>query len=477
MREIELTDPGFIEKLSKLHMPPNGGVVERSRMKFYFDRAAVTRIPAEALIPQSVKVAYRDCMDRVFERRDGVLECMGIQPGRIDLNSIWSGIGTKMTLSYAVFERAFDELNEKSSPGYPFVYHYRSNSEIDKSVLYETVNEVLNKWLLYVFDWDRKRPDLMDDVQLFLEGLSWPVMVFVKMEPTGESKIARLIYGVSVVMNIIGRIFFGNFLRELPYTVGKAQHEVGIDMETEAGLDNFDRGISRVFSMAMKKGLLVESSDVQGWEYMVREWMNKSWYSSLIKRRVHKCDEFSRRLIAMYCLMESRALAIDSDGFVHKLRFSIMCSGRPTTHVANSDMRDALADVILVLSDVSASLEDIPSDANGDDCIEVSFSDKIKVYDQMGFVVTDRLLQTPDEIRYCSQILKRGADGKLVRVPDSLAKSFFNAMNEYDKEENLIGIFSHIRNHPGKKAFGRGLLWAVRLNQWEESVELPIEIE
>jgi len=484
MYEVERHDSGFLEKLSKLHMPPSGGDVERGRMKFYLDRAAATRLPAEALLNQqenlSVKSMYRDCMDNVFARRDGALDGMGIQPARIDLNSIWSGIsfnGAHLILKREVFDRAFDELNEKSNPGYPSVYEYASNADLNKDILYETVSQVLRKWLSCVYDWDRRRPDQMDSLQLFKEGLSWPVMVFVKMEPTGESKIARLIYGVSVVMNIIGRIFFGDILRELPYTVGKAQHEVGIDMETEDGLNCFDNGIRRVFKMAHKKELFVESSDVQGWEYMVREWMNRAWYASLVKRRVHKKDEFTKRLIAMYCLMEAKALAIDSDGYVHQLPFCIMCSGRPTTHVANSDMRDALADTILAFNRVSVTLEDIPSDANGDDCIEVSFKGKSDIYENLGFVVTDRLRQTPDEIRYCSQILRRGADGKLVRMPDSLAKSFFNAMNEFDSEESLMGIFSHIRNHPGRKAFGRGLLWAARLNELRCDLELPFELE
>jgi hypothetical protein len=129
----------------------------------------------------------------------------------------------------------------------------------------------------------------------------------------------------------------------------------------------------------------VKSSDVQGWEYNARRFMADQWFKSFAKRARLPRDEWHAHLMKMYHIAEVKMLVVDSDGFVHKLPFYITLSGKPTTHIENSDNRAALADTINGYDRLPPMM--MPSATNGDDCVEKLRNPK--GYDALGFVVTD----------------------------------------------------------------------------------------
>jgi hypothetical protein len=433
--------------------------VERSRMEFYVDRACKTRFVdgVEIVVDDEFQKRYRRAMARLFNQRpppDAYSREVLFPQGR---------------LNRKLFDKACCSLNMDSSPGYPFVYLWRQNSCVDLDWLYLLAEELMMKWMnITLEDFER-----LEALEAFERGLAYPAMSFVKGEPTAESKIARLIYGVALATNVVGRMLMGEYLIHLPETNKNAQHKVGLDMYTQPGLEDLFKCYDRLHDLAEKQGKPVDTNDIQGWEYQSRLWMSRIWSECYIDRMKgdNVLDGVHEHLLRCYQKANEKTLIIDSDGNVHQLPIYITLSGKPTTHIENSDDRDALADAINGFDELPAF--ELPSLANGDDCAEINVHPNM--YNELGFVVTDRVHQLRDELNYCSQKFLR-KDGKIVRIPDGLAKSFFNAMQASGKYDALIGIFAHVQNHPGMKAFVEAISLAHKINTGEESAELPFEV-
>jgi hypothetical protein len=268
-------------------------------------------------------------------------------------------------------------------------------------------------------------------------------------------------------------MLMGEYLIHLPETCKSAQHKVGLDMYTQPGLQNLFACHDKLHDLAEREGKPVNTNDVQGWEYQTRLWMSRIWNDCFIDRMKGESvlDGVHEHLLRAYQKANEKTLIIDSDGNVHKLPIYITLSGKPTTHIENSDNRNALADAINGFEDLAAY--ELPSLANGDDCEEIDVhSNK---YVELGFVITDKCHQTRDDLNFCSQKFLR-KDGKIVRIPDGLAKSFFNAMQASGKFDALMGIFAHVQDHPGMRAFVDATALAHKLNTGEETAELPFEV-
>jgi hypothetical protein len=428
-------------------------------MEFYVDRACKTRFVdgVEVVVSDEFQKRYRRAMVRLFNQRpppDAYSREVLFPEGR---------------LNRKLFDKACCSLNMDSSPGYPFVYIWRENSMVDLDWLYILAEELLLKWMNIKLD-DFEN---LEALEAFKMGLVFPAMSFVKGEPTAWMKIARLIYGVSLVTNVVGRMLMGEYLIHLPKTNKECQHKVGLDMYTQPGMEDLFKCYDKLHDLAEKMGKPVVSDDIQGWEYQTRLFMSRTWNDCYIDRMrgENELDGVHEHLLRCYQKANEKTLIIDSDGNVHKLPIYITLSGKPTTHIENSDNRDALADAINGFDELSAF--ELPSLANGDDCAEIDVHPNM--YEEFGFVVTDRVHQTRNEFNFCSQKFLR-LGGKIVRVPDGLAKSFFNAMLASDKYDALIGIFAHVQYHPGMRAFVDAVTLAHKLNSGEESAELPFEV-
>jgi len=482
VRDLDKADPGLHKKLLKLHLPPTGGDVERGRLVFYLQRAAETRFsaPDEDGKRWEVKPApefilrYEKAMDRLFIQRKLARAKKGLPASKSAHSLDWWSDYDKV-VDRDVFDVVWASVNKDSSPGYPLVYLAKTNEDLDVDIVYDLVNETLRKWL----DMDIEKVDLKDRVGLFGSGASWPTMAFVKMEPTDEGKIARLIFGVSVVMNVIGRLLFGDYVGALKDTWSECQHKVGLDMYSVEGLELARNSFSKLFALAEKKGVGVVSDDVQGWEYQVRTWMSHAWYKSYMKYCVAEMDCDLTHLIRCYVAMEGAALCITSSGEVFNPPFHITASGKFTTHIENTDTRAALADTINGFEELDP--EELPSATNGDDCVSLDMG-QADVYVKLGFKITDQVSQSLDAVKFCSQVFTDyvdETDGKVrwCRKPDGLAKPLYNAIVVQDKVDALLGIYSHVRNHPGASLFYKANALAFKLLKREENAELPFKVD
>jgi len=346
-------------------------------------------------------------------------------------------------LRRSVFNNAVLHLKGDSSPGYPFS-HIDRNDKVDPLELYEFVNETLKIWInfdLTIYsDFDR-----VALCELALQcGFAWPTTLFVKGEPTKQEKVARLIYGVSIVMNIIGRILFGDYLGHVKTTWSRATHKVGMDFTTPQGIALVGAYAERIIS-GMVDGDEFVADDIQGWEYQERAAMHFAWHNCYLRRA--KATAFHRQIQLCYAMAENLALVIDSDGYFHCKPFHTMDSGKVTTHLQNSDERGALA---LMDYCISRRLSYPPSRpvaaTNGDDCITAK-GPGVPFSTRLGFVHTDIVVCNRSEFYFSSQEFYFDCD-EWKRKPDSLAKSMFNMLVSSDPNV-IFDILAYISGHEG----------------------------
>lgn len=431
-----------------MHLPPTGGPVERDRLLYYVTRASKTRLSGGVEVEPSSRFLddYDDAMDRLFAQRE--------PPKAFSHEELFPD----GHLCKKRFSEALLQINPDSNPGYPLVYLFSKNREVDTDMLYALCDELLLLWLT---DTDENF-SRMTPMEAFLGGYSYPSMCFVKGEGTSREKVARLIYGVSLVMNAIGRVLYGDYLMDMNKTWDTAQHKVGLDFSSEEGCRKYMNNYQRLF-----KGTKVGSNDVQGWEYQMRLWMSQAWTEAYIRRA--KAHGTHAHLLRVYLIFESKALVADSQGYLHELPFYIMRSGKPSTHTENSDTRAALADTINGYA--RAPVDDIPSVTNGDDAQERLVNPG--GYEELGFVVTDRVETTPTRSLFSSQVFEEGPEG-LRRYPDGLAKLVFSVTTKTGNVSAVADILMHCRQHPGFSTFCNFVKWAAIVQEGEETVELPM---
>lgn len=366
-------------------------------------------------------------MDRVFSQRP--------PPRTFKPSDVFGEDGN---LRMSVFSRAFAHVNPTSTPGFPFL-KVASNSMLNPMDVYTAVNDLIKKWTLF-------SDFTLDARELFLRGYAPPAHVFIKSEPTGESKIARLIYGVSVILNVIARIIFGDYLTSIATTWYTASHKVGLDFNTSSGLDKL-RSFTRTLAASQKKlGCQLVSDDIQGWEYQCREWMHKAWHDSYLKSA--KATMFHKHLQSVYAHIERNTLIMLSDGELYRLPFFIRLSGVVTTHLQNSDERSALADTDLCFefNVVPEKLPLITSMTNGDDCVRLK-GPRNDISTGLGFVHTDVREEDLDGVfNFCSQEFFTSEPG-LLRRPGSLAKSVYNLISRKDVDDGFHAIMLYIMTH------------------------------
>lgn len=442
--------------------------MEKDRLKFYLNRASETRLHDEMdeeawqAVPEGEamlmnahnrvwlehtlfdndKKLYMKYMLDIFDERPA--------PLTFERNQIFDG----NSLRQEVFDAAYTHIRGESSPGYPFHAEYAMNDEVPKDLLKMHVESLLLRW-------EHSTEESTAD-KAFYNGWLYFAHIFVKGEPTKEDKVARLIFGVSLVMNMIGRILMGDYLLDVSKTWGSACHKVGMDMYTEKGVEKLDNFFSKVFDSAEKHDMRVVSDDIQGWEFQGRKWMHDIWHHCYLHRA--KATSYHRKIQLMYARMEASRYVMFSDGVVFKLPYYITLSGKPTTHLQNSDERAALAK--LDCGEIfKARRQGVLCATNGDDCVApmveelIVDEDNDMISHNLGFVHTDKVVQTRDRVNFSSQIFLRGEDGKMKRIPDGMAKTFYDAC-ENSELESRLGKELHFKDHPALEDY-KGLLECV----------------
>jgi len=315
-----------------------------------------------------------------------------------------------------VFNLATRGVNRSSAPGYPF-QRFASNSDVLDLAYYELyleVNSVMQYWLNTGLPAGVPTDEVC--VNLLLNRCVPPCTLFVKGEPTDKDKVARLIYGMSLVTNVISRILFGDWIGALKSTWVTNNHKVGMDMYTTEGLDALFTSAIDLFNTSYP----VVSDDIQGYEYQTRFWMTQDFLLEYL--RAADATPFQHHMVVQYLRAERHMLVLDSDYCFHRIHFYIRYSGTLLTHAANSFERAALADM-----DFNTIGDGPSSMTNGDDCVARSDGTPIEdlVTTRLGFVHKYVVAQSRDRLNFCSQLFLEEKNG-YKRVPDGLSKLLAN---------------------------------------------------
>lgn len=345
-----------------------------------------------------------------------------------------------------IFDRACSHLNSKSSPGFPYS-KYATNADVPASELYMDVNDMLKRWLSIELPNELEYSD-EQKLWFFNKGLAPPAQIFVKSEPTKSDKVARIIYGLSSVMNVIARILFADYLQSVNETWGVCSHKVGMDMYTSAGLKTLNQNFQTIFNTVPNSEVI--SDDVQGWEYMDRPEFQRIWHEIYMEQA--NATPFHRRLQTVYACVERAMLVIDSDSYVHSIPFYITFSGKVTTHLQNSDERAALAEVDY--GTYNTLLQTTVT--NGDDCLAARpKGSKPEFSTSLGFIHTDEVVQKQNHLNFSSQhfITSQGSD-ETIRIPDGVHKAVYNLLCG-PNDESYRGIMTHLENFKGRPSIER----------------------
>lgn len=422
-------DPGLLQSLAKLHTPPRGGPTERRKIFDYITRASLTRLSdgVEKEFSKNAKKKYDSYMKSLFSKCEPTPDYC------------WDAILEDGNLKLGVFEQLWARIKKASTPGFGFS-EYASNEDVGASLAYSIFNEMLLKWKeVDVTELRAKRKTMSArafKVYLFTQGLAPPATVFVKSECTSKEKIARLIYGCSILLNLMGILLFGDLLSTLADTWPEQQHKVGMDFNTDEGLVKLTKSFDRVIQAWYRaKDAYLISDDIQGWEYQVRETMcvsfHKAFRTNNLARKV-KDAVMRHHLSEVYEIIVTNLLVVDSECYFHDLPFYIRFSGEKTTHIQNTFERLCLAYV-----DSKLDMNLFDADANGDDNVGVTRDLNFEISTKLGFVHTDCIAQTPLKINFCSQQFTRETENEpFKRSPDGLSKMLYNYLSS---SEDMMG--------------------------------------
>jgi hypothetical protein len=426
--KLEEIQQGTVEKIDSLHLPPKGYLVEQQRMDFYLDRAAQTRLHPNG---HGKKPSSEDTSKYIH--------AMKFLMSEVDTNIPTGGLrrrdfGPEFEVPPLMRETIWSQVNKSSSPGFPFTA-YPTNEDVGISLAFDAVEEQLRKWWLHkdIFNTEAfKHVDREERCRMLIRrGLTPPVSSFIKGEPTSKEKVARVIYGTSLVSNIISLMIYGTFLEGLKDTWYETDHKVGLDMYTEEGLSKFKDYLKSLFHDEFTdEDCRIMSSDVQGWEYQVRDWMFKIRVRCYIEA-VLEITSFYKWIINYAANVELYTCVIDSAGYVHCLPFYITFSGKRDTHYGNSFDRAALARL-----DEDFINDDSAACTNGDDCLN-RFTrplHEVRLSEKLGFITTDRSEQTLSKFNFCSQEFTLDEDGRLSRRPESIGKIAYNYLSKQDSQ-------------------------------------------
>lgn len=428
--------------LLKLHNPPRGAHVERDRLKFYFERAAQTR--KEAIPTRQAHIELTAIYATMFSQRS--------TPFQVKADKIFDPDGN---VKMPVFEAARASLKSDSSPGFPF-QHYAQNCQVPAGDLYSEFNhymQMLRDTKALAYTDPSQRGTANARFLLMKYGGSYPALVHVKSEPTSESKVARLIFATSCVVQMASRVLYPSLMTDCTSSWEHATHKVGLDFQTDQGLEKFKGYLRALRMMATRLGLELVADDIQGWEFMFQTFMEFDWVMANIL--FNKDDRLIERMKMNLHFSEANALVALSDGELVLLPHFIMMSGRLFTHVLNSDARAALAigdynlDARkLTFREPGHGREVTPPMGmetirrmfavctNGDDCISARPPGMAPKYSVgMGMVHTDFVIQKGGVFNFCSQIFTD--DKTLQRCPEKLEKLIYNFVTATSIEARL----------------------------------------
>lgn len=414
---------------------------------------------------QLCKQAYGDLLDGFTLPADDTLT--------------WCFEKSRYCFTAVTWDSIYCMLDASKSPGAPFANAgFRTNGDIPQDMLRECVEERIN--LLLFMEEDTTTDEWLPESRTMSEwaayGVEDPVKVHVKAELTKKQKVARLIYGQSVISRCIWQWLYNDLLKKAPYrwTSSKNASSIGINFEDAHMLIDVITGYrSELPLMRAYSGLQsldIASDDVSGWEYSVQPIMIDSalgvveehsikYAGNTLSSKVH----WSLREL----FVSNPAAIVFSDGFIDEAPFVFLPSGWLLTHIINTVMRSALANLVLFKLDLDEDCSKrliLPrpyQKANGDDNIGFVSEHSLEGYRKLGFK-TEREICTERYFGFCSQIfdcLKR------VCYPETVLKTLSNFTFNVDSSEIYSQVRFVMKNRPDTAEIDGFLTW-MRTTRW-----------
>lgn len=364
----------IINSLDKYNMkPPTGGIVERSRLEFYMNRAQLHRDfePTFAQLEREFSGPKNDynfhVTFNILAQNDISFAAERFQDlFEPDTDGIWM-------LKRDVYNHVILKVPKDSSPGYPYVAHgFSMNKDLlvndpdDNDTLYGAVNDYL---IMLITGELAKAIDSVKDLDhaeasriLYESGYVLPAMTFIKMEPTKKDKLARTIQGLCLISGLVTKIILGDYLFGLPDRWAEATHKVGLDFNTGEGklklaqhYASMHETVEYLNHVTGGDNFVVVTSDVQGYEWVARKMDALNFWRSLSECFL-SISPFHAFLIEQLGNIDLfSTICIDSEGFVHALVHYILMSGKFVTHLQNSVTRAVQA---IVYSGIEGDFEE-----------------------------------------------------------------------------------------------------------------------
>lgn len=313
--------------------------------------------------------------------------CHGVQATRDDLVTLGA---SRIRIDDAAWKVLFNILDKTKSPGSPYVNAgICTIGSFPEELLRNCVEERL--WSLYQADAETVKN--MTAMECAIEGLCDPAKVHVKDELTKMSKVARLIYGASVVDRLVWQLLMHDYLVALPQKAydKRSCSAIGIDFNKGDEFRSGVQGIAANFS----EGVNLSSDDVEGWEYMVDESMQAAYHTAWMRSSCGQYGPILRKVYATFALIDCKAPAVVlSNGRVFEFPFHIQCSGKLNTHNGNTVLRASVGSICLYdeyqyypTIELGCDFPMPTSKCNGDDYLGAANQRSALNYAMLGFVL------------------------------------------------------------------------------------------
>lgn len=322
-------------------------------------------------------------------------------------------------------------LKPEASPGVPYS-RVSLRNDMFLSKVGKRFNDTVIERLLAFHQIGLDNIKSMSRQECIDRGLMDPVRVFVKNEAHKISKIregrVRLIMSVSIVDKMIEMLLARHLYKDEIANWRYIPSKPGI------GFSDLD---SQFFYHDVVSRGPQASSDMNGWDWSVQEWMILDEAEAVIKL----CDNpssFWVNLVRVKAWLETRSVYQFSDGtLVAPVYAGIMNSGKFKTSRGNSYQRARAASLIGATRSCCA----------GDDCIEDYVPNAPEKYSKFGLncKVYDKII---DQFEFCSRIFTSKGS-----YPVNIEKMTMNLLHSQPKNIHelrmfLIGFVDEIRNHP-----------------------------
>lgn len=362
--------------------------------------------------------------------------CVGSNPTP---NQCFELVNGKVRLLDTTFEVLMSKIDGTRSPGSPYSNAgYPTNADIPIGMLRAAVEERLT--LLYIAA-DKDLRDLTYQ-ECISFGLADPLKVHIKGELTKIDKLGRCIFGHAIVDRFVWQVIFNDVLQQLPakWLSPFNVSSVGIDFNKSAEFMELIRN----FKCNLKDGEFLASDDVQGWEYMFNQTCYRAFFAAY--RKVAGVDPstiISRILKSAESIIEKPAVVALSDGKLIQLPTEIMLSGWLLTHLANTIVRAATAELVADKEmRVPYGTFILPQKANGDDDVGRATVHSVPNYQRLGLVVTPETC-SDSAVGFCSQLFT--PEGS---YPETVHKMFANFTFNASNTAQVSQIRSLLVNHP-----------------------------